>query len=234
MSNQQYYIAEQDNDVSLPVFTKDGRPLALPAFICGVRIAEIESKKTGESLKKIDFEFEIHESASKAKDIDLFVKDENDKYDYSKPTGKTVKATAFVGKKVRGGEIWQNLTKSSGKMNRILIQELPSFGVEISEEVVIIEGQEYTAKVIPELDEESFLGNPVFIFLKEESFTSKRGQVVNLTKVGKVVSAFGKFDKEIVMKNTMKMEQLAATASAKPSEDNPFAGIGSDEDELPF
>lgn len=228
--SKQYYIPQKDNDISLPAFRADGKPLILPAFICGVRIQDITSKKSGELMQKVEFEFEIHNIASKIKDITIFKEDENGNLDYSQPAG-TVDGSVFVGKRIKGGELWRNLTKSSGKMNRILISSLPNYGIKLQEEEVEIDGQKYKATVIPDLTEELFLGKAVFIQLGIESYVSKRGNNVQLTKVKNVISNLGKFEDEIVVSNSLKEE---STTNSK-SLDDKFSEIADiDEDSIPF
>lgn len=227
--SKQYYIPEQDNDIALPALREDGKPLILPAFICGVKIEEFTSKQQ-EKLQKISFEFEIHNSIENIKDITVFKEDENGNIDYSSPSG-TVNASVFKKRRIKGGELWKNLTKSSGKMNRIFTSSLPNYGIKIEEEEIEIDGQKMKALVIPDLTEEMFLGKGVFIKLGVESYTSKRGNLVQLTKVKSVISNLNKFEDEIVITNSLKeQKQNNSTTAQKVFEDvEEF-----DEDSLPF
>ena len=109
---------------------------------------------------------------------------------------------------------------------RVVVQRVKKAAVEI-------EGQSYEAKALPELNAELFLGLPVFGLLGQESYTSKRGTFVSFIKVAKVHPANGKFEREIVITNSLAVEQVASNAAAATKkEDNPFADI--DDDTLPF
>lgn len=231
--SKQYYIAEKDNDVSLPALTKEGKALVLPLFIVGVAITNHESKAK-EHLQKVSFEFEVHESIkeSKVQEIDIFHEDENGNYDYSKYK-ESVPSSSFIGKRVKGADLWRNLTKHSGKMNRILLSDLPSYGIEVETEEVEIDGQKFTSKVIPDLTPEMFLGKAVFGFLGIESYTSKRGNLVSLVKVKKVVSTNGKIEDQVVIGNSLDKDDVPVKSAATENANSQFSDIV-DEDELPF
>jgi len=220
------YNPFEDTDVNLPVYKKDGKNLILPAFICGVKATEITSK-AGEDLVVAELEFEIHDSAEKV-EVQVFNEDEEGRYNYRSPS-EVVNGSLFVGKRIKSGnrgKLWKNLTKGSGRMNRILLENLKSLGIEPKTKKIEHEGKKIDAPVIPDLTPDLLLGLPVFIYLDEESFTGRDGKNVTYTCVNKYV----KMDAERV--NVLE-NSYSETSSGKPKkkEDDPFSDI---EDDLPF
>ena len=227
---EQVYNPFEDKDVRLPVYKKNGKNLVLPAFISGVKLIDITSKQ-GEHLMLADLEFEIHESASKIKEIELFNETDEGKYNYRSPSGEVVSGDVFIGQRIKAGrnsKVWRNHTKVSGRMNRIFLDTLKALGVEIKTKKIEHEGKKIDAPVIPELTEDLLLGLPVFIWLDEESFTAKDGRNVSFTAVGKFVKIDG-VERVETLENTL--DENAPAASTAPKADDPFDGLDSD---LPF
>lgn len=223
------YNPLEDDDVKLPVYKKNGKNNVFPAFISGMKTTEIQSKKSGEDMLICELEFEIHESANKMEPVTIFEEDEDGRYDYRRPK-EEVPATTFVGERIKSGnngKLWKNLTKGSGRMNRILIENLKTLGVELKTKKVESDGKKVDALVIPDLTEDLLLGLPAFIWLDQESFTAKDGRNVSYTAVNKFVK-MDNHDRVTVLENSLL--QPAGKPSAK-KEDDPFADI---DDDLPF
>lgn len=223
------YNPLEDTDVKLPIYKKNGKNTVFPAFICGMTTKDVVSK-AGEDLVICELEFEIHESAEKMEPVTIFEETDDNKYDYRRPKDE-VPATSFIGVRVKAGsngKLWKNLTKGSGRMNRILIESLKSLGVEMKTKKVETDNKKVDALVIPELTEDLLLGLPVFIWIDEESFTARDGKNVSFAAVNKYVKMDG-VEKVTVLENTM----LSNTGKSSPSvkEDDPFADI---DDDLPF
>lgn len=226
------YNPLDDKDIKLPVYKKDGKNLVMPAFICGVRTKEVNSK-SNEALMIVEFDFEIHESAEKMQPVTIFEENEDNDYDYRRPK-EEVPATDFVGIRVKAGnkgKMWKNLTKGSGRMNRILIDNLKALGIDLKTKKVETEdGKKVDAQVIPDLNAELFLGLPVFIWLDQESFTGKDGNNVTYTAVNKFVKA--DLERVTVLENTMLKTASKGGGKAEEKDKNdPFADM---DDDLPF
>jgi len=223
------YNPLEDEDVRLPIYKKNGKNMVFPAFISGVKLINVTSK-AGEDLQICELEFEIHESAEKMEPVTIFEETEDNKYDYRRPK-EEVPATTFVGGRVKtgnNGKLWKNLTKGSGRMNRILIESLKALGVDIKTKKVETDKKKVDAVVIPELTEELFLGLPVFIWLDEESFTAKDGRNVSYAAVNKYVKIDG-VDRTTVLENTLAVSNNGKAPAKK--QDDPFADM---DDDLPF
>lgn len=224
------YNPLEDDDVRLPIYKKNGKNSIFPAFICGVKTTQVTSK-AGEDLLIGELEFEIHESAEKMDPVTIFEETEDGKYDYRRPK-EEVPATTFIGVRVKsgnGGKLWKNLTKGSGRMNRMLIDSLKALGVELKTKKVETDGKKVDALVIPDLTEEVLLGLPVFIYLDEESFTGRDGKNVSYTAVNKYIKIDG-IERVTVLENTLTSKGGKGTTKPK-DEDDPFGDM---DDDLPF
>lgn len=227
--NEVIYNPLEDTDVNLPIYKKDGKNLIMPAFICGVRTKDITSR-AGDELKLVELEFEIHESAEKI-EVQIYHENEEGNYNYRAPK-ETVNGSTFIGFRVKSsgrGNLWKNLTKGSGKMNRILLESLKSIGIEIKTKKIKHDGKDIQAPIIPELNEELLLGYPVFIWLDEESFTGKNGKNVSYTCVTKYAK-MDNAEKVTVLENSFNESNKTSGSSSK-KDDDPFGDI---DDDLPF
>ena len=224
------YNPLEDEDVRLPIYKKNGKNTVFPAFICGVDVKQVTSK-AGESLEITELEFEIHESAEKMEPVTVYEENEDGKYDYRRPK-EEIPATTFVGIRIKAGsngKMWKNLTKGSGRTNRMLIDSLKAIGVELKTKKVETNGKKVDALVIPELTEELLLGLPVFAWLDEESFTGRDGKNVSYTAVNKYVKIDG-IERVTVLENTL-LANNKGNKSKPKSDDDPFSDM---DDDLPF
>ena len=220
------YNPLEDNDITLPLYKKDGKPLILPAFICGVKTIDITSRND-EDLLLAELEFEIHESAEKV-EVQTFHENEDNVYDYRRPKD-VVRGDVFVGTRIKSGDtakIWMNKSKPSGKMNRIYLQELKAIGVEIKTKKIEHEGKKIDAPIIPELSDDLLLGLPVFIYLGETSFKAKDGRQVTYPAVQKYIAIAG-MPRVDVLQNSFD----EAKRSPRSKEADPFGDM---DDDLPF
>lgn len=229
-NNELVYNPLEDTDKPIPVYKNNGKNLIIPVFICGVKLIDITSKK-GEKLKLADFEFEVHESAEKV-EIDIFPEDEDGNYVYTADPIEKVSGSIFVGKRFQAGnnaKVWKNMTKGSGRMNKILLQNLREMGIEIEKKEIKHDGKKIKVDVIPEFTEDLFLGLPLFGWMSTESYTNRNGDNVSYKCINKVIKIDGA-DKLEVMENTLNANNSGGGTSSK-KEDDPFGDL---DDDLPF
>lgn len=230
-TNQMIYNPFEDTDVRLPVYKRNGKNLILPMFICGVKLVEITSRNN-EDLVLADLEFEIHPiAAEKMEPIDTFHEDEDGNYNYRAPKEETANPALFVGQRVKAGQkakLWKNLSKASGRMNRILLEQLKALGIEIKTVKIEHDKKKIDAPVIPDLTEDLLMGLPVFGWLDQESFTDSRsGKNVTTVRVNKIVK-MDNVERTVVIENSLD-EKKKSTKSAPKDQDDPFG-----DDDIPF
>ena len=227
--NDLIYNPLEDDDVKLPVYKKNGKNLVLPAFISGVKVKDVHSQRKNEDMQIITLQFEVHESAEKV-EVQIYQEDENGDYNYQAPK-EVVSGGAFVGERIKTadkGNIWKNLSKGSGRMNRILLESLKSLGVKIPTKKIKHDGKEIEVDVIPDLEPDLFLGIPCFVWLDTNSFTGNDGKNVTYTCISKYVK-MDNVDRVEVLENTL--ESNNAAPSKTSDEQSPFDDM---DDDLPF
>lgn len=226
----QVYNPYEDNDVRLPAFKADGKPLVVPAHIVGVQTKEITNRNNEEN-QIVDFELEVSSQIEKLGEIDIFEENDSGQYIYNKPKEKR-DASIFEGTRIRtfgGATFWRNLSKASGRQNRMFLENLKKIGVEPETEELEYQGKKVKGEKIPDTEEyESlFLGLPVFAFLGIDSFESNDGGLVKLVKANKMVK------NENGQKRKVQENSLAKQGSSQSPDDDPFGDDESD-DEIPF
>lgn len=233
MSEELLYNPFEDKDVAVPAYKKNGKRLVVPTFVSGMKIKEITSRN-GESLVLVELEFEIHKTIEKLGTVTVFEEDENNRYNYRapKPDEEAIDASILEGKRIKSGKrvsLWQNKTKASGKMNRIYIETLKSFGIELEEKEVKQNGKKIKTVVVPEPTEELLLGIPLFAWLGEDGFTTKNGDEVRYTAVDKV-QRIPDQERIEVIENSMKQSEKGGSKI----ESDPFGDDIDDDEDLPF
>lgn len=230
--SEQVYNPFEDNDIILPAYKKDGSNLVLPFFICGVKIKDVTSNRTGDNLQVIELAFEVDERGTKKMDpISIFYEDEEGRYMYNGKVKEEVPADTFAGKRVKGGKrvtLWRNLSRSSNRTNRNYLDILGQMGIEIKHKKVKYEGKNVEMPIIPEPSVELFLGVPVFGWMDEESFTDRNGNHIRYNVVNKVVK-IENMDRVEVLENSLSDNNQQSSPSSK--EDDPFGDM---DDDLPF
>lgn len=227
------YNPFDDKDVTVPAYKKDGKRLVVPTFISGMKRKEITSRNN-ESLVLVELEFEIHKSVEKLGNVTVFEEDENNRYNYRapKPDEEAIDASILEGKRIKGGRrvnLWQNKTKASGKMNRIYIETLKSFGIELEEKEVKQGGKKIKTIVVPEPTEELLLGLPLFAWLGEDGFTTKSGEEIRYTAVDKVHKIEGQERIEVLENSLSESPKKNSKADS-----DPFGDDIDDDEDLPF